>query len=75
MFDNSFYGTGNFGGWQVSVGTQPQYPTPQPGVWGGGSTGGVYTGGVQWPGQPVPDSSNQLLLLVLIGVVIFMAAK
>lgn len=77
VFDNSFYGTGNFGGWQISVGNSPQpganviYPQTG-GTWG---TGGVYTGGVNWPGAPAPARDNQLLILLAIGLIVFMAVK
>lgn len=70
MFDNSFYGTGNFGGWQISVGNTPQ--PQQGGTWG---TGGVFTGGVNWPGAPVAQRDNQLLILLAVGLIVFLAVK
>lgn len=73
MFDNSFYGTGSFGGWQISVGNTPQpgvyYPPASGGAYG---TGGVFTGGANWPVAP---RDNQLLILLAVGLIVFLAVK
>lgn len=65
MFDNSFWGTGNIGGWNFSIGNAPYPPVvsyPAPVYGGGGIYGGIYGGTV--PGSGI-DGTLVLLLIVL----------